>query len=78
MKLLLISFLDWIDDKILDHRFYWLCTFIAHSKWWGEKVEIELTNEEFIKLAEEAHRLDITLNAFCVKLLEEYIKENKA
>ncbi len=23
--------LDWIDDKIIGHRFYWLCDFIARN-----------------------------------------------
>lgn len=78
MKLKLIKLLDWFDDKILDHRFYWICDKISKSTWWGEKVDIELTDNEFMMLALEAHRLDITFNELCVKLLADYMEENKA
>jgi len=36
MKLYLIKILDWIDDKILGHRFYWICDKIASSNWWDD------------------------------------------
>ena len=36
MKLHIIKFLDYIDDKIFQHRWYWLCELIASSTWWDE------------------------------------------
>lgn len=77
MKLQLIKLFDWIDDKILRHRFYFICKKIESSKWWGETIEIELTDKYFLKLAKMAHSLDMTFNNLCVKLIEDYIKENK-
>ena len=40
-----------------------------------KKIEIDLTDEEFMMLAKEAHRLDITFNALCNKYLEDYISK---
>jgi len=37
MKLWIIHLLDWIDENILFHRFYWVCQKIGLSKWWGEE-----------------------------------------
>lgn len=34
-KLAVIQFLDWLDDRILGHRWYWLCGKVALSSWWG-------------------------------------------
>lgn len=76
MKLFLIKLIDWFDDTILSHRWYCLCNWIAHSKWWGEEVTIELTNEEFIILASMAHEQDITFNQLCVNILKESMKNN--
>ena len=36
VKLVAIRFADWVDDKVLQYRFYWLCCKIANSKWWGD------------------------------------------
>jgi len=34
----LISLADWIDDRVLSHRFYpWLCNRILDSSWWDVK-----------------------------------------
>ena len=77
MKLLLIKILDWIDEKIIGHRSYWLCNKIANSEWWGEEVDVEFTNEEFIELAIEAHYHDITFNKLCENILSEYVNKNK-
>ena len=40
-------------------------------------VELNLTNEEFIALAKEAHMQDLTLNQYINKILKEYIDEVK-
>ena len=35
LKLLVIKFADWIDWRVLDHRFHpWLCDKISNSSWW--------------------------------------------
>ncbi len=34
LKFATIKFLDWIDDKILGHRLYWVCRFVGTSNWW--------------------------------------------
>lgn len=36
-------------------------------------VEIELTDEEFIILAKEAHMLDVTFNQYVNKILKDYL-----
>jgi hypothetical protein len=36
IKRLLITCADWFDDKILQHRFHWLCWRIGMSPWWGD------------------------------------------
>lgn len=77
MKLKLIKFIDWVDDTILHHRFYWICNIISNSSWWGELVEIQLSEQDFIRLATIAHERDITFNQLCVDLLKEYIKDNE-
>lgn len=40
-------------------------------------VELNLTNEEFIAIAKEAHMQDLTLNQYINKILKEYIDEVK-
>ena len=43
-----------------------------------KNITVQLTDEEFNKLAKEAHRQDITFNQLCVNYLEEYMnKEEK-
>lgn len=32
----IIHVLDWVDDVILRHSWYWLCNRIAKSEWWPE------------------------------------------
>jgi hypothetical protein len=32
-----IRLLDFVDDKLLKHRWYWLCDKIANSDWWETK-----------------------------------------
>lgn len=34
MKKWLFYIADWIDDKVLCHRVYWVCTKLALSDWW--------------------------------------------
>lgn len=35
LKLVVIILLDLFDDRILHHRFYWLCQWIGnHPTWW--------------------------------------------
>jgi hypothetical protein len=36
LKLRLIHFLDFLDDRVLDHRFPWLCDRLAMCSWWGD------------------------------------------
>lgn len=43
-----------------------------------EEVEIELTDEEFLKLAKIAHSRDITFNQLCNDLLREYMDRVEA
>lgn len=76
IKLSLIKFFDWIDDKIIGHRMHWLCDLIGNSSWWGEEVIVEFTEQQFLKLATEAHERNITFNDLCVEKLKQYIKEN--
>lgn len=38
-------------------------------------VEIELTDEEFLKIAKMAHKKDITFNSMCNLILEEQLKK---
>lgn len=40
MKLRIIKLLDWIDDRIIGHRFHWLCEYIAEHDWWDFNPEI--------------------------------------
>jgi len=45
VKLRIIRAVDWIDDKILRHRIYWLCEKICMSSWWGLEAEsVKLSN----------------------------------
>jgi hypothetical protein len=38
IKLYFITALDWFDDTILRHRFYFLCQFIGnHLSWYNEE-----------------------------------------
>lgn len=76
IKLKLIKFFDWVDAKIIGHRIYWLCNLIGNSSWWGEEVEVYFTDQEFLNLAIEAHKRDITFNDLCIKIIEEYIQNN--
>ena len=36
MRYRLITIIDWLDDHIIQHRFYKLCELITYSSWWGE------------------------------------------
>lgn len=38
-----------------------------------EQVEIDISDENFMKLAKMAHEQNITLNQLCVNLLQEYV-----
>jgi hypothetical protein len=38
-------------------------------------VEIDISDEDFLTLAKEAHERGITLNDLCVQLLEEYVNK---
>jgi hypothetical protein len=38
-------------------------------------IKIYLTDDEFLKLAKAAHKLDLTFNSYCSKLLEDYIRK---
>ncbi len=38
-KLTAIRWLDWLDDRILRHRFRPLCDWIAWSAWWDADEE---------------------------------------
>ena len=42
-----------------------------------EKIDIEISDEVFIKLAKQAHEKDITFNQHCINLLKEFIENNK-
>lgn len=35
VKLAIIKALDWIDDRVIGHRVYWICHAIGTSSWWG-------------------------------------------
>ena len=39
-------------------------------------ITVDLTEAEFLKLAIEAHKQDITFNKLCESYLEDYIKKN--
>lgn len=36
MKLFIVCLFDWLDARILRHRFYWICKKIALSSWWPD------------------------------------------
>ena len=38
------------------------------------EIEIDLTDEEFITLAKEAHMLDLTFNQYITQILKKYIE----
>lgn len=40
-----------------------------------KKIDVELSDETFLKLAKEAHELDLTFNEYCNKLISEYIEQ---
>lgn len=35
MRLRLIKILDWIDDRVIRHRFHAICRWVADHPWWG-------------------------------------------
>lgn len=63
--------LELVDD------FMRKATAIVNHKPYDERiaVSLELTDEEFIAIAQAAHDCDITINDYCNILLEEIIKE---
>lgn len=38
MKKFIIHLLDMFDDRIVGHRWHWLCNYISFSSWWGEEI----------------------------------------
>lgn len=38
-----------------------------------ETIELDITDEEFLILAKQAHELDITFNQYINKILKDYI-----
>jgi hypothetical protein len=42
-----------------------------------ETIEVDLTDEEFLHIARQAHELDITFNQMVAKILEEFLEQEK-
>lgn len=34
VKLTAVLWLDWFDDNIAKHRFYWFCQLVGQLEWW--------------------------------------------
>lgn len=30
--------LDWFDDRVLNHRLYWVCQWLGRLEWYGEGI----------------------------------------
>jgi len=43
-----------------------------------ETIQVDLTDEEFLHIAKQAHELDITFNQMVIKILEQYLEEIKS
>jgi len=57
LKLRIIKLLDWFDDRIIGHRFYWLCHRIGTSDWWGDGWNETMTAADIEQLAKK-HEAD--------------------
>jgi len=42
-----------------------------------KKIKIDLTDQQFLRIAKKAHELDITFNQLCNKILEDLMKKSK-
>ena len=43
-----------------------------------ETIQVDLTDEEFLHIAKQAHELDITFNQMVIKILEQHLEEIKS